>query len=202
MSDKLRSTKSVHQQNRTNAAAAAGGGGGGDIATDLMQKLRVKEGRSSSDTDSRAVVPGDFRRGGFFLAGGGRGLDSTTRARALINLLRRNVDQLLLQREIGFSFSAAELTGGGVVRTRRFLGRVEGTEPDAALLAGISDLGSVSAPRPLSNASEMEFFSIGVVAERREALGGGFFLGNHGGRCTSFFKSARDGSTCKLFGLH
>lgn len=115
MSDELRSTKSVHKQNWTNAAAA--------IAGNLMQKLRLNEGKSWSD----AVASEDLRGGGFFLGGGGRGVDGTARARTVVDLLRRNVDGVFRQREIGFSLSAAELAGGGVVSTRRLLGCIEGT---------------------------------------------------------------------------
>lgn len=114
------------------------------------------------------------------MAGGGRGVDGAARARTLVDLVRRNVDQLVRRREVGFSLSATKLTGGSVVSTCRLLGGVEGTEPNAAFLAGITDLGGVSAPRPLTNATEMKIFTI-VVGKRRKVVGGGFFLGNHGG---------------------
>ncbi|CAL9174233.1 unnamed protein product, partial [Musa hybrid cultivar] len=56
--------------------------------------------------------------------------------------------------EVGLGLGAAELESGGVVGARRLLRRVEGTEPDAALLRGVADLRGVPPPRPLPHAPE------------------------------------------------
>lgn len=110
------------------------------------------------------------------MGGGGRGVEGAGRTRTLVGVVRRNVDEVVRKGKVGFSLGATKLTGGSVVSTCSLLGGVEGTEPNAAFLGGITDLGSVSTPRPLTNATEMEILSI-VVGKRRK----GFLVGNHGG---------------------
>ncbi|RYR36058.1 hypothetical protein Ahy_A10g051117 isoform A [Arachis hypogaea] len=65
--------------------------------------------------------------------------------------------------EVGLSLWATELSSGGVVCTRCVLGGVEGAEPNAALLAWISDLSSVPSPWPLPNTPKMYLFNAGAT---------------------------------------
>ena len=63
--------------------------------------------------------------------------------------------------EVGFGFGAAEVAGGGVIGAGGVLGGVEGAEPDAGLLAGVTDLGGVAAPWSLPDAAEVKL--VGIV---------------------------------------
>ncbi|GER43169.1 small and basic intrinsic protein 2 [Striga asiatica] len=70
--------------------------------------------------------------------------------------------------EVGLGLGAAEPTCGGVVRTRRLLGGVEGAEPYAALLPRVADLGGVAPPRPLPYAAVADLLDAAVLS----AVGG------------------------------
>lgn len=59
------------------------------------------------------------------------------------------------EREVGFGLGAPELPGGGVVGFGGLLRRVEGSQPDTALLGGIPNLGGVATPWPLPHVSEV-----------------------------------------------
>lgn len=59
--------------------------------------------------------------------------------------------------EVGLGFWSPKRPGGGVVGAGGLLGGVEGAEPDASLLPGVSDLGGKSTPRTLPYASESYF---------------------------------------------
>ena len=55
--------------------------------------------------------------------------------------------------EISLGLGAAEVTRGCIVGACGFHGGVEGTEPDARFLQGVTDLGGETAPRSLPDAS-------------------------------------------------
>jgi len=133
----------------------------------------VLEGEAGSGDRGRGEV--EVKRGGI---GGGiavaaGGLDGAALARACV------LDIIIgWRREIGLGLGAAKVTGGGVVGTRRLLRRVEGAEPDAALLAGISNLGGVSAPGPLPDSSKMHLLDSGVAVSVN-LNGSGLVSGSH-----------------------
>ena len=103
-----------------------------------------------------------------------RRLDCTTLARALVLVMVltsvdiHKIDIIILvgilrrEREIGLSFGASELSSGGVVGPGGFFGGVKGTEPNAALLAWVPDLGGVPAPWPLPYSPEMHLLHVTV----------------------------------------
>ena len=64
------------------------------------------------------------------------------------------------EREVGFGLGAPELPGGGVVGFGGLLRRVEGSQPDTALLGGIPNLGGVATPWPLPHSPEMRLFGL------------------------------------------
>ena len=67
-------------------------------------------------------------------------------------------EDLVGEREVGFGLGASEIPGGGVVGSGGLLRGVEGSEPDAALLGGIPNLGGVAPPWPLPHSPEMWLF--------------------------------------------
>lgn len=93
--------------------------------------------------------------GGVTVAAGG--FDGAALAGAL------DLDIVGREGEVGFGLGAAEFACGGVVGSRRLLRRVEGSEPDAALLAGISDLRGVSPPRPLPHSPKVHLLHAAVA---------------------------------------
>lgn len=69
-------------------------------------------------------------------------------------------EDLVGEREVSFGLGAPEIPGGGVVGSGGLLGRIEGSQPYAALLGGISNLGGVASPWPLPHSPEMRLFSL------------------------------------------
>jgi len=117
----------------------------------------------------------EVKRGGIGgdIAVAAGGLDGAALARAGV------LDIIIgWRREIGLGLGAAKLASGGVVGTRRFLRRIEGAEPNAALLAGISDLSGVSPPGPLPDSSKMRLLDSGVTVSVN-LNGSGLVPGSH-----------------------
>ena len=137
----------------------------------------VLEGEAGSGYGGRGEV--EVKRGGIGgdIAVAAGGLDGATLARAGV------LDVTIgWRREIGFGLGAAKLPSGGVVGTRRLLRRVEGAQPNAALLAGISDLGGVSPPWPLPDSPKMHLLDpggCGGVSVSVNLNGSGLVPGRH-----------------------
>lgn len=74
----------------------------------------------------------------------------------------RGGDELHRGGKVRLRLDASKIASGGVISTRRLFGSVESAEPNAAFLSWISNLGGVTAPGPLTNAS-VTSFSGGVV---------------------------------------
>lgn len=75
------------------------------------------------------------------------------------NLLVNGDRRWMQQREVRFRLRSPERKSSSVVSSGSILRRIKGAEPNASLLPRISNLGGVSAPWTLPNASESHFFN-------------------------------------------
>ncbi|OWM81423.1 hypothetical protein CDL15_Pgr007461 [Punica granatum] len=127
------------------------------------ERTRLGRPRSHREAEARARGPWVARAGGevgrqaeiqgrrrrWRRGGGVDGAALARAARGVVVAAAVLVVELAGRGEVGLGLDAAELSSGRVVRTCRLLGSVEGPEPDAGLLPGVTDLGRVPSPRSL-----------------------------------------------------
>ncbi|RWW50829.1 hypothetical protein BHE74_00042874 [Ensete ventricosum] len=123
-------------------------------AAATVEEVEIERGRErNSDRGHRPRRL--LRTGRLYGAALAAGASGTPSARGDAAVAGAGVDAGVRPWEVGLGLGSAELAGGGVVGPRGLLRRVESPEPDAALLAGVTNLRCVTPPRPLPHSSEM-----------------------------------------------
>ncbi|WVZ03872.1 hypothetical protein V8G54_024678, partial [Vigna mungo] len=132
---------------------AAESGNGKIESPDLCTGERVKENHGAGNREDKRP-------------GGGEWGESEVKRRrrrgrlegAALAWATRHVGKFRVCGKICLRLRAAEITRRRIIRSRGLLGGVEGSEPDACFLPGVSDLGGVAAPWSLPDPAVSDLF--------------------------------------------